>query len=106
MSASATAMIGVGVGGLLVVDLGMAVLTITVAGGMLNSGGGVSMIGVALGMNVAAVGIINAALGMNVAAAGFFFWRQHSMATSSALPDLSGEARATRTCVSLRWAEL
>ncbi len=62
----------------IVLGIGMAVLMITVAGGMINSSGGVGMIhnmapwiiGLALDMNVAAVGIINAALGINVAAVG------------------------------------
>ena len=45
--------VGVNVGGLLLAGLGMAVLMITVSDGMINSGGGVSMIGVALGMNIA-----------------------------------------------------
>ncbi len=67
VGAPATVMIDVGMVGLPVVDVGLAVLMITV------SGGGVSLIGVALGRNVAVVGIINAALGMNVGAAGFSF---------------------------------
>ncbi len=41
-------MIDVGVGGLLLVDVGVAVLMITVAGGMINSSGGMGVIGVAL----------------------------------------------------------